>query len=326
MLPSHLRSNRDDEPTASRIHGLGRSAAAPPLGLTGVLCDSHTMEIPKRGVLHYTIFRPRFMNANMPPPLVCIAGGPLLPPTYLGPLVHLITDRAVVFYQPLGVGQSSLELNCDPNDLDGMVSDFAALIERLPTKQWHLYGHSFGGIVAYEYLVRNLDSSTKSCLSVVLSNTPVSLALAIDRSTELMRSIRLELGSGADEKEVQDTFSHRHECRVVPLPLPLHQTYEMAGFRSSPKGLITMKDYVAHKVDVRLPPALILQGQHDFCECSAWSDFFSDSQVMVLAGCSHFGMLENENLYGSVLSSFLTDHDPDQGPLILPNGVRVRRS
>ena len=79
-------------------------SAAPPLGVTGVLCDTHSLFIRGRGNLQYTVFRPRYVR--MKPPLVCLAGGPYLPWQYLSTLVHLVNDRSLVFFDPIGCGQS----------------------------------------------------------------------------------------------------------------------------------------------------------------------------------------------------------------------------
>ena len=51
---------------------------APPLGVTGVLCDTQVLQdnSNNRGTLQYTVFRPRYVKLK--PPLVCVAGGPYL--------------------------------------------------------------------------------------------------------------------------------------------------------------------------------------------------------------------------------------------------------
>jgi hypothetical protein len=86
-----------------------------------------------------------------------------------------------------------------------------------------------------------------------------------------------------------------------------------------------------------MPPALILRGQYDFVSESnsldAWSELLleinnkntnrnanekNDKQqrttttceCMTLAGTSHYSMLEQEDLFGSVMTVFLQKHDP----------------
>jgi hypothetical protein len=38
---------------------------------------------------------------------------------------------------------------------------------------------------------------------------------------------------------------------------------------------------------------------------------FVTSQYVTLSNCSHYGLVEQEDLYGSVLTAFLHDHDHD---------------
>jgi pimeloyl-ACP methyl ester carboxylesterase len=138
----------------------------PPLGLTGVLCDSHRLNIPNRGKLHYTIFRPRQIGPQHKPPVVCVPGGPVLPSNYLQSIVYTVTDRSVILYDPIGCGQSVLDTSvsssssvsssttspCDMNMVQEQVSDLKYLLDHLPCSKFHLLGHSFGGILVYEYL------------------------------------------------------------------------------------------------------------------------------------------------------------------------------
>ena len=354
MLPAHLQVSRDgggnESDSSSEVEGHSKrgrrpihnnnNSQQPPLGLTGVLCDSHKLSIPQRGTLHYTIFRPRNMQPNMPPPLLCIAGGPLLPWSYLSPIVHIINDRSIIFFDPLGVGQSKPFGKIETTNVSGIVQDLIYLVSKLSMKQFHMLGHSFGGIIAFEYLCQTLlqDDSAPSdlptCLSVVLSNTPVSVAKTLESCQSLMEDIQKDFNaSDLDEDMVKERFAFTHECRVRPLPLPLQQSYEMAGFYSFTNSLLAVKDYVAAQPQqevsspMNMPPALVLRGQHDFVvDANAWSDLFRSCEQVVLAGCSHYALLENEDIFGSVLSLFLRKYDPRQEDFFtLPNGVIVRK-
>lgn len=366
-----------------------------PLGLTGVLCDSHTVRVPPRSgndgtgsantKLHYTVFRPR--NLQYKPPLVCVAGGPHLPSNYLSPLVHLVTDRSIVLYDSTTAppadessrsnsSSSGNRSEEEPNRLvESMVNDLDYLVGTcLPPdcEDYCLFGHSFGGIVVYEYLLKQhqkklaeTETKTKTCRSAVLAGTPVSVEDCERHCQELLNSIREEMGlsggaaaggpssaadgctlDGDDAEAVQRAFRQRHECRVDPLPLPLQQSFEKAGYASSRSsaGLRAVRGYSAMKAaaaagkdgpdagttttdKMGLPPVLILRGQHDFVteeSCEAWLKIWrgnsksGNASVMTLAGCSHYGMVEMESLFGSVLSAFLRDHDPKNAKPFVP--------
>ena len=363
MLPSHLQIQRrndnsegssDDEVGGGRSHDQkksGISASAdrrgpvregnrigrdrlppPPLGLTGVLCDSKQLTIPGRGNLHYTVFRPR--QLSMKPPLIVVAGGPLLPSHYLTPLVHLITDRSVILYDQIGCGMSILDPSSETKavDVPAMSKDLHFLIQHLPMESFHLYGHSFGGIIAFECLCMEVSQmSSKKCHSLVLSSTPSSVAGAIHSSENLLNSIRQELGQDADTGVVSKIFASRHECRVEPLPLTLQQSLEMAGFQSSSKGLVNAKNYEAKVSTEDLAtmvarPTLVLSGEHDYVDVSHWRTILGENiRMKKLPGCSHYGLHEKEHIYGKEIQDFVRVNDPSLPDIILPNGVRIRR-
>jgi pimeloyl-ACP methyl ester carboxylesterase len=213
----------------------------PPLGLTGVLCDSRRLVIANRGSLHYTIFRPRQIGPQHKPPVVCVPGGPVLPSNYLQSIVYTVTDRSVILYDPIGCGQSVLDTSSSSsagatfisssdsattNMVQEQVSDLKYLLDHLPCQKFHLLGHSFGGILVYEYLklvaaeqVKEMEreeadtpttnSTTKNktttgsisarskkkkeCCSVILASTPVSIATCQADCDRLLADISKEL-------------------------------------------------------------------------------------------------------------------------------------
>jgi len=359
----------------------------PPLCLTGVLCDSKFLTIDRRSSsssssssrnhhhrqLHYTVFRPNHLRYR--PPLVCVAGGPGLPSTYLSVLVHLVTDRSIVLYdrtmtQPGSPRGSSVHAspstlsatkNADtaPTDtsqgpaqamIDEMVYELSYLLDHLECEDYHLFGHSFGGLLVYQYLCHHPKrrNGKKRCRSAILASTPFSMKDCDAHCQELLTSIRQELsdqhqgdGSGAycEPEQVTQVFRQRHECCVHPLPLPLQQAFQMAGFTSSAVGLKTVRDFKVVDQDKPiedLPPVLILRGQNDFVteeSCREWQrlvdkqrmpatpdskDSVPTTTMMTLAGCSHYGMLEAERLFGSTVTSFVQQYDPPLKPLVFP--------
>ncbi|CAB9499842.1 Proline iminopeptidase [Seminavis robusta] len=357
MLPSKFF----DPPSANNTTNAGRPqrCAPPPLGMTGVMCKIGSLDIPNRGTIQYRIFRPRQLQQK--PPLVVLHGGPLIPCNYLLPLAYVVVDRSIVVYDQLGCGQSktvvkpSALTRTNPEtgeeetsrlDVDGMVRDLDLLIKHWKFDKYHLLGHSFGGILLFEYLKYCRDTNSleelQKCQSAVLASVPTSTAIV---EQEVQRLCRELTGNDEEEddsdddgvttlsKKVPKAFREQHECRLVPMPFPLMDSYSQAG-PPRLRGLQSIGDYKASLVVVSVDskntasegaqeeeepipeklqqPALILRGQHDFVTetcVEGWDGLFDRVQHMTLAGCSHYGMLENEILYGSVLSSFLGDAD-----------------
>lgn len=317
MLPSHLQVSLPKQ--HNHPHEF---IPKHPLGLTGVICQSFTLPLSRTPrQLQYTLYRPRHLKLG-PPPLIAIAGGPGLPCQYLSSLVHTIEDRAIVLYDHVGCGQS-LYKGADAYDRREMMLDLKELIEHLDCEEFHLLGHSFGGFLAYEYLLQQ-QNTQKTCHSVTLVSTPYDMAAV----REHMQQLKDELGE--DDHSV---FFQRYECRVIPIPLPLQQSLDSAGFTSSITSKVLARAHCTQENDddssthplQALPtstPALLLQGQHDFVHNVVdWQDVFQDSEFVVLAGCAHYAFLENETMFAAVVSSFLKRHEPPPKPLVLPKPI-----
>jgi len=275
-----------------------------------VICRSFKLET-QSGLLKYTVYRPNHLSYR--PPLVCVGGGPGLPSQYLSPLVHRVNDRSIVLYDHVGCGQSRARVpEKDSFCLENMISDLGKLVSSLACKEIHILGHSFGGILVYEYC---LKAPAISVLSVTLASTPVSMK-AVDKSCELLtQSIEERIG---DEDMVSTLFFQEHECRLQPMPLQLQQSYESAGLSSSARRLSLFNDYVASQSIPVSIPAMIINGEHDFVtpEMSMnWTTMWSTCSISVLKGCSHFSMLEDENEFGKSVSAFIQSHDTPTRPL-----------
>jgi pimeloyl-ACP methyl ester carboxylesterase len=139
-------------------------------------------------ILSYVIFRPRQLHSMEKPPLICLHGGPSIPSNYLLSIVNGVTDRSVLFYDQYGCGKSSRPTNIittttnttttttvvvDDNNNNNnnnktinnkncslpsfSISEHVEHLHQLIQYEWklskfHLLGHSWGGILAFEYL------------------------------------------------------------------------------------------------------------------------------------------------------------------------------
>ena len=120
--------------------------------------------------IHYDIVRP---SDSEKPTVVVLHGGPGVPSNYLlEPLVQHASSRPLLFWDQLGCGQSDRpDFDESLYSIDKFVTDLTQLLEELAIDNFHLYGQSFGGILAFEYLKRERPDN---CLSVILSSTPTN--------------------------------------------------------------------------------------------------------------------------------------------------------
>jgi proline iminopeptidase len=240
MLPSHLldaTKKRNERPNHTRL-GQAPPAPLPSLCVTGAMSQIGRYQVAAGGdgvgseddvdnqsiFLSYIIFRPRQLHDTKKPPLLCLHGGPSIPSNYLLPIVNGVTDRTVIFYDQWGCGKSSRPRMTRDGTIDGngksnskqskmapfsipiMVEHLRQLVERCwKINQFHLLGHSFGGILAFEYLklVQReappgrggdecfvLGKYHPEVLSLILSSAPTSAALVQTESNRLYENLR----------------------------------------------------------------------------------------------------------------------------------------
>ena len=87
------------------------------------------------------------------PPLVLMHGGPGLDHVSLTPFRGLADLHTLVFYDHRCNGRST-DAPVTSMTLDNLTADADALREELGFAQWDVLGHSFGGHVALEYVLR----------------------------------------------------------------------------------------------------------------------------------------------------------------------------
>lgn len=84
-------------------------------------------------------------------PIVLLHGGPGFPAYYLKPLQALSGQRPVLLYDQLGCGRSEKVRDSSLYELPVLVDQLHTLLDSLGIRRFHLYGHSFGTVVALAY-------------------------------------------------------------------------------------------------------------------------------------------------------------------------------
>src|SRR4051812_47544191 len=85
-------------------------------------------------------------------PLLCLHGGPGFAHDYLEPLEDLAARRRVVFYDQLGCGRSERPHDRSLWTLERHVEELARVCAALELERFHLFGSSWGGMLALQYL------------------------------------------------------------------------------------------------------------------------------------------------------------------------------
>lgn len=136
-------------------------------------------------------------------PVVVLHGGPGLPHGYLEPLARLADmGRAVVFYDQLGCGKSDRP---DDDALWTMATfedELDHVLDQLHVGRFHLFGHSWGGWLALQYI---LDRQPKDVVSLVAASTCASLPAFAETTRALKQQLPEETQRVLDEHEAAGT-------------------------------------------------------------------------------------------------------------------------
>jgi proline-specific peptidase len=156
-------------------------------------------------------------------PLLCLHGGPGFTHYYLEPLEALAEHRPVIFYDQLGCGRSDRPDNDTLWNVNRFVEELAQVRAALDLEELHLFGSSWGGMLAMQYVLDRRPDLT----SLTLCGSPASMIrwvsdceeLLAAESEETRRVIREHEAAGFTAcPEYQAAilgFYRKHVCRLA---------------------------------------------------------------------------------------------------------------
>ena len=287
--------------------------------------------------IYYRIYNPSSLHSIDSPPLLVLHGGPSLPSDYLFPLVHQFsTSRSIIFYDQLGCGRSSQPEQKCLYSIQYNVNDLKEVINSLQIKKYHLLGHSFGGIVAYEFVKSNSiprGCANSCCLSITLYSTPTSIRTSLEECSRLEMQVRQELLHLLKDEEindeevvsrlVQDRLHKQYECRTDDIPDALRAAIKYRGTTFGPEDVVNYIAYPPSSSSTSsclFPPVLVIRGQHDFVTeicIKGWRDIFGHSSKSrmnayreeTMASCAHYSHLEDSKNFGDLIKNHLFIND-----------------
>ena len=243
-------------------------------------------------------------------PLLVLHGGPGSSHDALEGLGALAEQgRRVVFYDQLGGGNSDKPDDPSLWTVGTFVEQLGSVREALGLDCIHLFGSSWGGMLALEYVL----GRSKGLAGLVLNSTPTSAP----RWAEETRRLHTELPPGLDEQAAEKEFWRRHICRVVPEPEALgrsrakfgKQVYETMWGPNEFTVTGTLKDWdVIERLGEIELPTLITSGRYDECTpalVELLHHGIRGSEWVLFAESSHTALLEETERYLEVVGSFL---------------------
>ncbi|HEY1753363.1 MAG TPA: proline iminopeptidase-family hydrolase [Caulobacteraceae bacterium] len=261
------------------------------------------------------------------PPLLTLHGGPGAGHNYLLPLQALAQDRAVVFYDQLGCGKADSPADEGIYTIQRAVDEVDAVREALGLSEIVLFGHSWGSMLAIEYMCQGRgEGVSRLILAGSLASIPQTVAgmqrligEMPDGAGARMHALEAEGKTDSDEyAALVLRFYELHVCRRLPWPPELNETIDIVGksiayrVMNGPNeftivGVIKDWDRRADLGRIRVP-TLITAGEFDevTLDCQeAIHRGVAGSQLQIFEGCSHQTMNEKPDQYVAALARFI---------------------
>lgn len=258
-------------------------------------------------------------------PLLVLHGGPGAASTYLKPLAALADERPVVFYDQLGGGHSERPADTRLWRIERFVAELVQVRQALGLREVHLYGHSWGTILATEYMF----TQPAGVQSLVLASPALSMSRWIHDADSLRSTLSDSVQAIIAHHEREGTFDspeyqsammayyQRFLARRQPWSPDVDTTFAqlnlaLYGYMQGPSEFTitgTLKDYDCtsrlHEISV---PTLFTAGRYDEAVPSTVAQFQSlvpGSELVILENSGHLTMHDEPEGYVRVLREFL---------------------
>lgn len=269
----------------------------------------------------------RVVGSGTQTPLLVLHGGPGVGSVYLKPLAMLADDRPVVFYDQLSSGKSDKPADSTLWTIERYAREVDEVREALGLDRIHLLGHSWGTMLAMEYMQNDPEGVESLIMSSPLVSTAKWMEDANRYRAELPDSIQTilvqhEEAGTTDSDEylaAADVYMGRHVFRFDTPPIEIDSA--MAGFGMGVYQYMwgpsefyasgTLKDFdrLEYLDDLALP-TLFTAGRYDEAspETVEWySSFVPGARLVIFEQSAHMAMLKEPEEFVGAIREFLRD-------------------
>ncbi len=261
-------------------------------------------------------------------PVLLLHGGPGGTHDYLESLEALAeTGRRAVFYDQVGCGKSD---RADESrwTVETYVEEVGVVRRELGLDRIHLFGNSWGGMLAMEYALTH----PAGLESLMIASSPSSIPQWIAETARLRRDLPEEVQEVLDKHEAAGTtddpeyeqacevFYRRHVCRLPEWPdyvlrsfqfITEHgEVYRHMNGPSEFHVVGTLKDWdiIDRLGEIRVP-TLVVSGEFDEATPAinrTVSEAIPGAESVIYPGCSHMAHVEDPEGYCRLLGDFIS--------------------
>ena len=256
-------------------------------------------------------------------PLFLLNGGPGLPSHHFTPLAQkLAKNYTVILFDQRGTGYSSIDQkNSSTLNLKLMLEDLEDLRAHLGYKEVTLMGHSFGGIYALAYAAAYPEQVDKLILS---HSGGMNLDFQKDISARLQSRLNEEERAGLNGlmQESNPELRNILQSKSIAAAYVYDRSLAPGIFKSLAfkarfypevnqlifQDLNTINFDLTDQLKSFDQPVLIIHGDHDIVnpEVAKYTHrVFSNSNLLLLKKCGHYGWIEHPEKYFKAIHDFL---------------------
>jgi proline iminopeptidase len=264
-------------------------------------------------------------------PLIALHGGPGFPSYYLEPLTALATDRPIILLDQLGCGRSDRPEDDSLWTIERFTDELDAVLNAWGAPGYHLYGHSWGTMLATRYVTRH---GSAKVASIIMSSPALQVdwwerdcnALVAELPQPHRSVLQGCIASGRYEGPAYEAAYHafykRHVSKRAMSTQHFQQTVAEAGFNvymkiQGPAEFTVVGDMKGWDFRPELAnlamPVLYLTGAEDEARPTTVAAFASatpGSRMVVIPDAAHLTMLDNADASNAEIARFLNEIDP----------------
>lgn len=271
----------------------------------------------------------RIVGSGHETPLLLLHGGPGAPSYYLNPLEGVAEDRPVIFYDQLGAGRSARPADATLWRMDRFVDELALLRQALDLPEVHIFGHSWGTMLAVDYMLTNPDGVR----SLILASPALSVRRWSEDAHRLIAALpeefqaaieRHQAAGTTDAPEYQEAITEYYRqyfSRSDPWPPDLVKAFEelnteIYGLMWGPSELVATGSLSTYEREDVLPgldlPVLFTAGRFDEATPATVEHFQSlvpDSRLVIFENSAHMTMIDEPEAFVETVRQFLNEVD-----------------
>jgi pimeloyl-ACP methyl ester carboxylesterase len=259
-------------------------------------------------------------------PLVCLPGGPMRAPAYLGDLGGLSAYRQLILLDLRGTGGSAIPADPGTYRCDHLVNDVTALQDHLGLDRVDLLGHSAGANIAVQYAARHQRRVSKLALI-----TPSGRAVDLEPDGEMRRQVmqlragepwfaaaaaafgRIDAGAGTeDDWRAMAPLAYGRWDAVAQAHSAADETQTNADAADAFVAEGAFDPAATRSALMAFgPPVLVLAGELDLVRppgvVAEFAGLFPSARFVVQSGAGHYPWLDDAGRFAATVTAFLDD-------------------